>query len=231
MINYLKKLQDRMANKGDEGFTLIELLIVIVVLGILAAVVVLALGNVNHSARQSACLTDAKSVETAAQAYNASNSPSLGAESNAVGPDVITTASTAGIIAGQTVHDNTRAVADTTVTALIDATHYSVPQGSAAVFSVGDSILVNATPHVATAISEVGIVAGTPATYANGPVASKILGGYLRSWPANNATTGYAISMSTTTAGNVMVYVPVTSAVGVDFESESSTTGCNTASL
>ncbi len=231
MINYLKKLQDRMANKGDEGFTLIELLIVIVVLGILAAVVVLALGNVNHSARQSACLTDAKSVETAAQVYNASISPSIGTESTAVGPDVITTASTAGIVVGQTVHDNTHPGTDTTVAALIDITHFSVPQGASAVFTVGDTLLVGAVTHVASAITQVGIVAGSPSTYANGPQAAKILNGYLRSWPVGTATTGYAISLSTAIAGDVMVYVPVTSVTGVDYESETSTTGCNTASL
>ena len=49
MMKSFKKLQDRMAKEGDEGFTLIELLIVIVVLGILAAVVVFALSSVNHN--------------------------------------------------------------------------------------------------------------------------------------------------------------------------------------
>jgi hypothetical protein len=53
----------------------------------------------------------------------------------------------------------------------------------------------------------------------------------LRSWPAGTATTGYAISMSTSVAGNVTVYVPITSTTGVDFETESATNGCNTATL
>lgn len=52
------------------GFTLIELLIVIVVLAILAAVVIFALGGVTSSSAQSACNADAKSVETAVEAYN-----------------------------------------------------------------------------------------------------------------------------------------------------------------
>jgi general secretion pathway protein G len=54
----------------ESGFTLIELLIVIVVLGILAAVVIFALSGVTASSAVSACNADAKSVEVAIQAYN-----------------------------------------------------------------------------------------------------------------------------------------------------------------
>ncbi|NNN01229.1 MAG: prepilin-type N-terminal cleavage/methylation domain-containing protein [Acidimicrobiaceae bacterium] len=54
---------------ASEGFTLIELLIVIVVLGVLAAIVIFALAGVQTKAAVSACKTDAKTVETAVQAY------------------------------------------------------------------------------------------------------------------------------------------------------------------
>jgi general secretion pathway protein G len=54
----------------DSGFTLIELLIVIVVLGILAAVVIFAMSGVSKQSAQSACNADAKSIEVAAEAYN-----------------------------------------------------------------------------------------------------------------------------------------------------------------
>jgi general secretion pathway protein G len=61
--------------KGDEeeGFTLIELLIVIVILGILAAIVVFAVGGTGKNAAAAACNADAKSLETALEAYKAQN--------------------------------------------------------------------------------------------------------------------------------------------------------------
>jgi len=54
--------------KGDEGFTLIELLIVIIILGILAAIVVFAVGNTRNEAVANTCKTDIKSVQLSAEA-------------------------------------------------------------------------------------------------------------------------------------------------------------------
>ena len=45
----MKAFNDRRAAAGQGGFTLIELLIVIAILGILAGVVVLAVGGVSDS--------------------------------------------------------------------------------------------------------------------------------------------------------------------------------------
>jgi len=90
MKKYLQTLQERKMNESDEGFTLIELLIVIVVLGILAAVVVFALGSVTGNAKAAACNSDAKTVVTAVQAYNAQNSPnSIAKETYAAGPPIV----------------------------------------------------------------------------------------------------------------------------------------------
>jgi prepilin-type N-terminal cleavage/methylation domain-containing protein len=61
----------REIKNNESGFTLIELLIVIVILGVLAAVVVFAVGAFNKNGLQAACQTDFKTVEIADEAYYA----------------------------------------------------------------------------------------------------------------------------------------------------------------
>lgn len=55
----------------QKGFTLIELLIVVVILGVLAAVVILAVGAFNNRGELAACQADVKAVEVAVEAYRA----------------------------------------------------------------------------------------------------------------------------------------------------------------
>ena len=58
----------RAARQKEGGFTLIELLIVIVILGILAAIVVFAVGSTRKDSVQSSCKTNVKSIELSAEA-------------------------------------------------------------------------------------------------------------------------------------------------------------------
>lgn len=61
----------REARRNEKGFTLIELLIVIVILGVLAGIVVFAVGAFNNDGVAAACKADKKNVEIASEAYYA----------------------------------------------------------------------------------------------------------------------------------------------------------------
>jgi general secretion pathway protein G len=58
------------AKRNEGGFTLIELLIVIIVLGILAAIVVFAVSSTKHDSVAASCKTDVKSIELSAEGVN-----------------------------------------------------------------------------------------------------------------------------------------------------------------
>lgn len=66
----MKRIHQRREGR-EGGFTLIELLIVIVILGILAAVVVFSVRGITDRGQTSACKATASSVITAAEAFRA----------------------------------------------------------------------------------------------------------------------------------------------------------------
>jgi prepilin-type N-terminal cleavage/methylation domain-containing protein len=62
-------------NIAQKGFTLIELLVVIMILGILAGVVVIAVANLRDNAEENACETEAKQIKTAVSAWRVQTPP------------------------------------------------------------------------------------------------------------------------------------------------------------
>ncbi len=71
---------------------------------------------------------------------------------------------------------------------------------------------------------ESGITPGRPSTYPLGTYARKLASFGIANWPSGGSS--FALSLSTSVAGDVEVYVPATSTHGVNFETESSSTGC-----
>jgi prepilin-type N-terminal cleavage/methylation domain-containing protein len=71
MFERLQLERIRKARRDESGFTLIELLIVIVILGILAAIVVFAVNGIQDRGTASACKADVETVTVAAEAYDA----------------------------------------------------------------------------------------------------------------------------------------------------------------
>jgi prepilin-type N-terminal cleavage/methylation domain-containing protein len=71
---------------NDDGFSLIELLLVIVILGILATVVVLAVGGITGDAEDSACLADRRTLQKAGEAYFAQTPAEMIPATGAVEP-------------------------------------------------------------------------------------------------------------------------------------------------
>ncbi|KRA37628.1 MULTISPECIES: prepilin-type N-terminal cleavage/methylation domain-containing protein [unclassified Nocardioides] len=59
--------------RNDNGFTLIELLIVIIILGVLAAIVVFSVRGITENGEQAACKTEFRIVDTAIEAFYAEN--------------------------------------------------------------------------------------------------------------------------------------------------------------
>lgn len=74
MVEKLKMIwQDAKQLKDERGLTLVELLVVVVILGIIAAIAVVAIGGIIENSRKDAMVADAKQMVSAAKLYAVSN--------------------------------------------------------------------------------------------------------------------------------------------------------------
>lgn len=105
------RLSKRVNTAREDGFTLIELLIVIVILGILAGIVVFAVGTARDDAEDSACSATEKSITVAIEAYKAKTGKSdatnaiLTGSSTATGGPYLKDIPTGWTIAGSAITD------------------------------------------------------------------------------------------------------------------------------
>ena len=88
MVEKLKMIwQDAKQLKDERGLTLVELLVVVVILGIIAAIAVVAIGGIIENSKKDAMVADAKQMVSAAKLYVASNDVADGTAIRFVGDE------------------------------------------------------------------------------------------------------------------------------------------------
>ncbi|HYD10079.1 MAG TPA: prepilin-type N-terminal cleavage/methylation domain-containing protein [Acidimicrobiales bacterium] len=65
----IKRILARLAD--SKGFTLVETLVVVTIVGVMASVAVVAVGNTSAKGKESACKSTIATLNTASEAYNA----------------------------------------------------------------------------------------------------------------------------------------------------------------
>ncbi len=166
MISTYQRLQRRRRAGEIDGFTLIELLIVIVVLGILAAVVIFALGGITGKSALASCQADGATVSTALAAFNAENPALL---TNVAGTGFTTPVPPSSYGTAYTLYSPSSPGFSATVT------------NTAGTIAIGTPVYSSTAP-VADTTMEAALTTST-----NG-------GPYTQSWPNNASHYGYVLA-------------------------------------
>ena len=177
MISTYQRLKRRRDAGEIDGFTLIELLIVIVVLGILAAVVIFALGGITGKSALASCQADGATVSTTLAAFNAQNPTTF---NNVVGSGTTTP------------------VVPTTFGPASNYTYYGLNSAGTA-YSAGVSnfpgTIAIGTPaaNATTPTADAAMESILSSTSYQGP--------YIQSWPSNPSHYGFVLGWVLTSPG------------------------------
>lgn len=172
----LRRMRER--SSASEGFTLIELLIVVIILGILAAIVVFNVAGARDDARVRACQANASQILKAIESYYVNTGSYPGTTDTALRAALVPTylKSMPGIGTIRSGYDYsfTVSISGNTVTVTGSATGTSATVASATYVSGGASgqntVTVNSTSGVAVgqSVSGTGIPAGTTVSAISG---------------------------------------------------------------
>lgn len=174
------KLKDR---RQDSGFTLVELLIVIVVIAILAAITIVAYGNISARAKTTQGTTATANVVKVAEAINADNSkyPDLGTD--------FTTGSTSTKLPSG-------------ITIIKPANYASIPSAQTAL----STTFANSTTVFGTAPTDGNTVVVVPVCSASGVVQGGAVYGYDFTSPGTKISVSYYGSVNGSTTIGTAAY-------------------------